>query len=190
MQKLIYEAYVKYGSLTTGEIERMRLKHRLKVVQELEDNSERNTIRSVIIDGYFTQQELQVSLFNHRFHLVLKLPFQELLGIVREEILSQKRQVPEKNDPTLQPYETYKVDYDYFKLLFGAFSPWGKGATAESLSARIFRVQKPQNFIVMPNCTLFFLSLAHGPKSRRLLELPRTGCGNWTNLHCRSCAKT
>lgn len=38
----------------------MRLKHRLKVVQELEDNSERNTIRSVINDGYFTQQELQV----------------------------------------------------------------------------------------------------------------------------------
>lgn len=49
--------------------------------------------------------------------------------------------MPEKNDPALQPYETYKVDYDYFKLLFGAFSPWGKGATAESLSARIFRVQ-------------------------------------------------
>lgn len=39
----------------------MRLKHRLKVVQELEDNSERNTIRSVIADGYFTQQELQVN---------------------------------------------------------------------------------------------------------------------------------
>lgn len=54
---------MKYGSLTTGEIERMRLKHRLKVVQELEDNSERNTIRSVIGDGYFTQQELQVSFY-------------------------------------------------------------------------------------------------------------------------------
>lgn len=64
VQHLIYEAYVKYGSLTTGEIERMRLKHRLKVVQELEDNSERNTIRSVINDGYFTHQELQVIIIN------------------------------------------------------------------------------------------------------------------------------
>lgn len=63
------------------------------------------------------------------------------MSIVREELLSQKRPVPEKNDPTLQPFEMYKVDYDYFKLLFGAFSPWGKGATAESMSARIFRVR-------------------------------------------------
>lgn len=64
------------------------------------------------------------------------------MSIVREELLSQKKQVHEKNDPTLQPYEGYKVDYDYFKLLFAAFSPWGKGEMAESVSARIFRVSK------------------------------------------------
>lgn len=60
VQTLVYEAYVKYGFLTTGQIERLRLKHRLKVVQDLEDTSERNVIRCVIGDGYFTQQELQV----------------------------------------------------------------------------------------------------------------------------------
>ncbi|XP_063922284.1 TBC1 domain family member 9 [Zophobas morio] len=121
VQTLVYEAYVKYGFLTTGQIERLRLKHRLKVVQDLEDTSERNVIRCVIGDGYFTQQELQ-----------------ELLSLVREEILSQKKHIPERHDPSLQPYEAYKVDFDYFKILFAALSPWGKGENTESLAARIF----------------------------------------------------
>ncbi|XP_044261162.1 TBC1 domain family member 9 [Tribolium madens] len=121
VQTLIYQAYVKYGFLTTGQIERLRLKHRLRVVQELEDTSERNVIRCVIGDGYFGQQELQ-----------------ELLSLVREEILSQKKHIPERHDPSLQPYEAYKVDFDYFKILFAALSPWGKGENTESLAARIF----------------------------------------------------
>ncbi|XP_015838792.2 TBC1 domain family member 9 isoform X1 [Tribolium castaneum] len=121
VQTLIYEAYVKYGFLTTGQIERLRLKHRLRVVQDLEDTSERNVLRCVIGDGYFGQQELQ-----------------ELLSLVREEILSQKKHIPERHDPSLQPYEAYKVDFDYFKILFAALSPWGKGENTESLAARIF----------------------------------------------------
>lgn len=43
----------------------------------------------------------------------------------------------------MQPYEAYKVDFDYFKILFAALSPWGKGNTAESLAARIFNVRFP-----------------------------------------------
>ncbi|KAJ8917673.1 hypothetical protein NQ315_005120 [Exocentrus adspersus] len=123
IQVLIYEAYRKYGFLTTGQIERLRLKHRLKVVQELQDTCERNVLRCVATDGFFTQHELQ-----------------DLLGLVREEIVRQKKCIPDKHDPTLQPYEAYKVDFDYFKILFAAFSPWGKGEMAESLAARIFRL--------------------------------------------------
>ncbi|CAG9864874.1 unnamed protein product [Phyllotreta striolata] len=121
IQALVYEAYRKYGFLTTGQIERLRLKHRLKVVQELEDTCERNVLRCVINDGYFTQEELQ-----------------DLLGLVREEIISQKKCISDKHDPSLQPYEAYKVDFDYFKILFAALSPWGKGATVESIAARVF----------------------------------------------------
>ncbi|KAF2879783.1 hypothetical protein ILUMI_26388 [Ignelater luminosus] len=123
IQTLVYEAYTRYGFLTTGEIERLRLKHRLRVVQELEDNSERNVIRSVISDNFFSAQEVQ-----------------DLLSVVREELLSQKKHMPEKYDVTQQPYEAYKVDFEYFKLLFAALSPWGKGEQSESLAARIFRL--------------------------------------------------
>lgn len=106
----------------------MRLKHRLRVVQELEDTNERNVIRCVIGDGFLNQQELQ-----------------ELLSLVREETIRQKKHIHQKNDPSSQPYEYYKIDFEYFKILFASLSPWGKGEVAESLAARIFTVIQPDS---------------------------------------------
>ncbi|XP_014472834.1 PREDICTED: TBC1 domain family member 9 isoform X4 [Dinoponera quadriceps] len=123
VQTLIYEAYSRYGSLTIGWIERLRLKHRLRVVQSLEDGIEKNVIRSVIVDKYMTIEELQ-----------------ELLSLVREELMSQRKSEPDRYDPTQPPYEAYKVDFDLFRILFGGLSPWGKCTQAESLSARLFRL--------------------------------------------------
>ncbi|KMQ95815.1 tbc1 domain family member 9 [Lasius niger] len=123
VQTLIYEAYSRYGSLTIGWIERLRLKHRLRVVQSLEDGIEKNVIRSVIVDKYMKIEELQ-----------------ELLSLVREELMSQRKSEPDRYDPTQPPYEAYKVDFDLFRILFGGLSPWGKCTQAESLSARLFRL--------------------------------------------------
>ncbi|XP_011329896.1 TBC1 domain family member 9 isoform X3 [Ooceraea biroi] len=123
VQTLIYEAYSRYGSLTIGWIERLRLKHRLRVVQSLEDGIEKNVIRSVIVDNYMKMEELQ-----------------ELLSLVREELMSQRKSEPDRYDPTQPPYEAYKVDFDLFRILFGGLSPWGKCTQAESLSARLFRL--------------------------------------------------
>ena len=61
MQSLVYDAYSHYGFLTPGVIERLRLKHRLKVVQQLEDGVGRNVVRSVEGDKYFSRDELQVT---------------------------------------------------------------------------------------------------------------------------------
>ena len=63
VQTLIYESYARYGSLTIGRIERLRLKHRLRVVQTLEDGIEKNVIRSVVADKYMNMEELQVTFF-------------------------------------------------------------------------------------------------------------------------------
>lgn len=125
IQTLIYQAYTSYGFLTTRSIERLRLKHRLRVVQTLEDSIERNAIRSVVNDGYFTPDDLQ-----------------NLIGLVREEQISQRRPTPEKYDPTLLPYEAYRVDFEFFRLTFVALSPWGKGCQAEFLATQIFKVCK------------------------------------------------
>ncbi|XP_063983611.1 TBC1 domain family member 9B isoform X2 [Diachasmimorpha longicaudata] len=123
VQTLIYEAYSRYGSLTIGRIERLRLKHRLRVVQHLEEGIEKNVIRSVIVDKYMTADELQ-----------------ELLSLVREELMSQRKSEPDRYDPTQPPYEAYRVDFELFRILFGGLSSWGKCSQAESLAARLFRL--------------------------------------------------
>lgn len=60
MQRLLYDAYSHYEGLTAETIERLRLKYRLRVVQQLEDGLGRNIIRSVAGDNFFTNDELQV----------------------------------------------------------------------------------------------------------------------------------
>lgn len=123
VQTLIYESYSRYGTLSIGRIERLRLKHRLRVVQHLEEGIEKNVIRSIVVDKFMTSDELQ-----------------ELLSLVREELMSQRKSEPERYDPTQPPYEAYKVDFELFRILFGGLSPWGKCTQAESLAARLFRL--------------------------------------------------
>lgn len=72
--------------------------------------------------------------------ITLRAYIQELLSLVREELMSQRKSEPDRYDPTQPPYEAYKVDFDLFRILFGGLSPWGKCTQAESLSARLFRV--------------------------------------------------
>lgn len=120
---MVDESYRRYGDLTTGGIERLRLKHRLKVVQHLEEGIEKNVIRSVINEKLMTEKELQ-----------------ELINLIREELMSQRKSDSDRYDPTQPPYEVYKIDYDLFRILFGGLSPWGKCSQAESLAARLFRL--------------------------------------------------
>lgn len=62
---------------------------------------------------------------------------------MREELLSQRRHCTDKHDP-LYPYEAYKVDFEFYRLLFLAISPWGKGIQSESIATRLFRVRNIQ----------------------------------------------
>lgn len=46
----------------------------------------------------------------------------------------------DKFDPTKPYYEQYKVEFDQFKTLFLALSPWAHGQHADTLALRAFRV--------------------------------------------------
>ncbi|KAF7989163.1 hypothetical protein HCN44_007473 [Aphidius gifuensis] len=128
VQTLIYESYVRYGTLTIGKIENLRLKHRLKVVQKLEDVVENNIIRCVIGDKFMTNNELH-----------------DLLCLIREELMFYKYNNCERYDPTQLPYELYKIDYDLFLILFCGLSLWGKCTQAESIAERLFRLMDCNN---------------------------------------------
>ncbi|XP_021209163.1 TBC1 domain family member 9 isoform X1 [Bombyx mori] len=121
IQDLIYRTYRSYGSTVTSEhIEHLRLKHRLRVVKQLEDSLERNTLRALQQDKLLEPNELH-----------------DLLSIIREELFWAKRVPCERLEA---PYEAYRLDYTQFKSLFTALSPWAKGDYAEAITARMFKL--------------------------------------------------
>ncbi|KAJ8722843.1 hypothetical protein PYW07_004023 [Mythimna separata] len=121
IQELIYQSYRSYGgSVSSENIEHLRLKHRLRVVRQLEDSLEKNTLRALQQDKLLELNELQ-----------------ELLSAIREELLWAKRVPCERLEA---PYESYRLDYTQFKTLYFALSPWAKGDFAEAITARMFKL--------------------------------------------------
>ncbi|KFM74472.1 TBC1 domain family member 9, partial [Stegodyphus mimosarum] len=132
--KLIKDAYAHYGFITNNTIEQLRMKQRLRVVQELEDTNRRNIVRSVFYDdlvkSVFSQQEVD-----------------DVYTFIKEEQLRQLYWSPavvcnghEKYDPTMPFYEQCLIDYDLFRIFFNLLPPWGRGENAKVLCARIFKL--------------------------------------------------
>lgn len=60
VQELINNGYTKFKSVNSKMIENLRVMNRLKVVQSLEDGNEKNIVRSLVPDNYFSPDELMV----------------------------------------------------------------------------------------------------------------------------------
>ncbi|XP_066287843.1 TBC1 domain family member 9-like [Branchiostoma lanceolatum] len=127
---LIKESYQKYYWIASDTIDKMRFKHRLKVIQGLEDSNKRNIVRSVSSDVPFSSEEME-----------------ELYDIFKEEYLSAcywgsgvYSDPWEKLDPSIPFYMQLKVNFEQFKTLFLALSPWGIGMHADAMALRAFRV--------------------------------------------------
>ena len=61
MSELLYLSYSKFASVTAGNIERRRLRHRLLVVQTLEETMKKSIIRSVGDQSKLPEDDMQVS---------------------------------------------------------------------------------------------------------------------------------
>ncbi|XP_050429149.1 TBC1 domain family member 9-like [Adelges cooleyi] len=126
VQELIKNGHKKFGSVTSTIIENLRIMHRLKVVQSLEDGNEKNIVRSLKPDGYFSSDELM-----------------DLLKFVREEVVAVRKRTnfePPKAETPMEPYEAYKIDFDLFESLFLAISPLAKHKGADSLAVPLFKL--------------------------------------------------
>lgn len=127
---LIYESYRKFGTqITTERIDRMRLRHRVKVVQSLEDAVLRNALRSIQKPILFSDEELN-----------------DLFWLVRGDHLWQVAcgfyhngggQTGEDHSQG-----ALRIDLDQFRSTFMAFSPWGSNGNPRmhDLADRIFKV--------------------------------------------------
>lgn len=134
ISQLLREAYDRFPNITRSSIERLRLQHRLQVVQNLEDSQMKNVIRSVqpfcphllddelrAIYGFVKNEHLERMSSNaHGIRFAFHDPYERL-------------------DPTLPYYELYKTDFDTFCTLHQYLSIWG-GPCQSVLVERTFRL--------------------------------------------------
>ncbi|XP_067889967.1 TBC1 domain family member 8 isoform X2 [Heterodontus francisci] len=124
---LIRDSYEKFGDLHVGQIEKMRCRHRIRVLQNLEDTTKQNVLRVVAPDVSFSTEGLGdlYDLFK------------------REHLLScywGGNSSALHHDPSLPYLEQYKISSFQFSSLFCLLSPWTWGALTDILAQRTFRL--------------------------------------------------
>ncbi|XP_052243499.1 TBC1 domain family member 9-like isoform X1 [Dreissena polymorpha] len=127
---LIEESYRKFGTLSNQHIENLRLKFRLRVVQNIEDHTMKNILRSVSEVSVIKGRELE------DLYMLFK---EEYLTSCYWRTSQQPTDTPDKYDSSRPYYELYKVDFDQFKTMFLSLSPWARGQRAGTMALRAFR---------------------------------------------------
>uniref|UniRef100_A0A4W3IKK2 TBC1 domain family member 8B n=1 Tax=Callorhinchus milii TaxID=7868 RepID=A0A4W3IKK2_CALMI len=110
--ELIRESYEKYGDIRTVEVESMRRRNRLYVIQTLEDTTKQNVVSYLLLfDGkHFLScywKSNSVTLKHHK--------------------------------PSLPYLEQYQIDRQQYCALFRLLSPWSYSANADSLAMWSFQ---------------------------------------------------
>ncbi|XP_055395430.1 TBC1 domain family member 8 isoform X2 [Bubalus kerabau] len=125
---LIRDSYEKFGGQSVAQIEHMRCRHRIRVLQGHEDTTKQNVLRVVIPEVSVLPEDLE-----------------ELYDLFkREHMMScyweQPRPMAPRHDPSRPYAEQYRIDAQQFARLFQLVSPWTCGAHTEILAERTFRL--------------------------------------------------
>ncbi|KAL8560078.1 hypothetical protein ACOMHN_041547 [Nucella lapillus] len=155
VRDLIEESYKQFWSISNRDIDRLRLKYRLLVVQKIEDTVMKNIVRSVASNTLFEGRQLEelYILFKEEYLSSCYWRTSQWTpwtgGIIREpeEYLSscywrtspQPVDTIDRADSSRPHYELYRVDFDQFRTLFLALVPQATGPRAPTLALRAFR---------------------------------------------------
>ncbi|XP_015278176.1 PREDICTED: TBC1 domain family member 8 [Gekko japonicus] len=126
---LIRDSYEKFGDRSVEQIEHMRYRHRIRVLQNHEETTKQNVLRVVIPDISILPEDLE-----------------ELYDLFkREHLIScywewNSAVVIQRHDPSRPYAEQYRIDSQQFTNLFKLVSPWTCGEHTEVLAERMFRL--------------------------------------------------
>ncbi|XP_078220874.1 TBC1 domain family member 9B isoform X7 [Callithrix jacchus] len=126
--ELLKVSYEKFSSLRAEDIEQMRFKQRLKVIQSLEDTAKRSVVRAIPVDIGFSIEELE------DLYMVFKAKH------LASQYWGYSRMVASRRDPSLPYLEQYRIDASQFQELFASLTPWACGSHTPVLAGRMFRL--------------------------------------------------
>ncbi|KFO91761.1 TBC1 domain family member 9B, partial [Buceros rhinoceros silvestris] len=126
--ELIKTSYEKFSNLKADDIEQMRFKQRLKVIQSLEDTAKKSVVRAVSSDIGFSIEELE------ELYVVFKAKY------LMSCYWGNNRGAAARRDQSLPYLEQYRIDMEQFKELFISLTPWSCGAHTPVLAGRLFRL--------------------------------------------------
>nr|XP_020137777.1 TBC1 domain family member 9B isoform X3 [Microcebus murinus] len=126
--ELLKVSYEKFSSLRADDIEQMRFKQRLKVIQSLEDTAKRSVVRAIPVDIGFSIEELE------DLYMVFKAKH------LASQYWGSSSAAAGRRDPSLPYLEQYRIDMDQFQDLFASLTPWACGSHTPVLAGRMFRL--------------------------------------------------
>ncbi|KAL2778412.1 TBC1 domain family member 9B isoform b [Daubentonia madagascariensis] len=126
--ELLKVSYEKFSSLRADDIEQMRFKQRLKVIQSLEDTAKRSVVRAIPVDIGFSVEELE------DLYMVFKAKH------LASQYWGSSHMAAIRRDPSLPYLEQYRIDASQFQELFASLTPWACGSHTPVLAGRMFRL--------------------------------------------------
>uniref|UniRef100_A0A8C7LG92 TBC1 domain family member 8B n=1 Tax=Oncorhynchus kisutch TaxID=8019 RepID=A0A8C7LG92_ONCKI len=129
---LIKEAYEKYGDMKSEEVESMRKRNKLYVIQTLEDTTKQNVLRVVSQEVKFSASQLD------ELYVLFKV------GAISQSLFSNSNNillpVLLHHDPSLAYLEQYQLGFHQFSLLFSLLEPWSLCSGKDTLFLWAFRL--------------------------------------------------
>ncbi|XP_054852200.1 TBC1 domain family member 8B [Eublepharis macularius] len=125
---LIRESNEKYGDICFEEVESMRHRNRLYVIQTLEATTKQNVLRVVSQDVKISPSDLE-----DLYELFKKEHFFSCYWNMNGPALKH-------HDPSLPYLDQYRIDCQQFRLLHHLLSPWARCANNDSLALWTFRL--------------------------------------------------
>ncbi|XP_040470797.1 TBC1 domain family member 8B isoform X2 [Falco naumanni] len=125
---LIRESNERYGDIRYEDVESMRSRNRLYVIQTLEATTKHNVLRVVSQDVKFSPSDLE-----ELYELFKKEHFLSCYWNVNSPVLQH-------HDASLPYLEQYRIDCQQFRVLCHLLSPWSHCANRDSLALWTFRL--------------------------------------------------
>ncbi|XP_048190201.1 TBC1 domain family member 9B isoform X3 [Perognathus longimembris pacificus] len=158
---LLKVSYEKFSSLRADDIEQMRFKQRLKVIQSLEDTAKRSVVRAIPGDIGFSIEELE------DLYMVFKAKH------MASQYWGSSRTAAVHRDPSLPYLEQYRIDASQFRELFASLTPWACGSHTPVLAGRMFRLldQNKDSLINFKEFVTGMSEMYHGDLTEKLKAL-------------------